>query len=167
MILPFSTQINGKPTNFVSKIWAGIENKFTEFGHKGNRFNPPKEYYSCADKGLISFKRSKPKYHTIREDLKDRWHKDVMIDFYINCRQKNMFQFAPRLPCVSTQKIEIYHRVFAKNLYPEVLIDNVRLNPMKLYDLAQNDGFETIEDFFEYFNKDYQGKIIHWTDLRY
>ena len=40
---------------------------------------------------------------------------------------------------------------------------------------AQNDGFDTWEDFFNYFyprikahrDEYYSGKIIHWTDLRY
>lgn len=33
--------------------------------------------------------------------------------------------------------------------------------------IAGNDGFNSIDDFFAYFNKDFSGKIIHWTDLRY
>ena len=36
-----------------------------------------------------------------------------------------------------------------------------------LRELAKNDGFESVEDFFAYFNKDFKGKIIHWTDLQY
>ncbi len=170
MILPFSTQINGKPTYFVEKIWKSlfpfmipIEEWFPLIKECEKRQLIPKG--SCAGECL---KDVKPKFHTIRDDANDRWHKDVMIDFYINCRQKNMFQFAPRIPVVSTQEVEIvYDKVFGKNLYPDVFIDNVRLHPMKLDELAQNDGFDTIEDFFEYFNKDYKGKIIHWTDLRY
>jgi hypothetical protein len=33
--------------------------------------------------------------------------------------------------------------------------------------IAVNDGFNGLFDFFKYFNKDFTGKIIHWTDLRY
>ena len=33
--------------------------------------------------------------------------------------------------------------------------------------LAYNDGFESVEAFFNYFCKDFKGKIIHWTNLRY
>ncbi|OXA76380.1 hypothetical protein B0A58_07345 [Flavobacterium branchiophilum NBRC 15030 = ATCC 35035] len=49
------------------------------------------------------------KIHTIREDKNDRWKVGNKIDFFINARQKNMFRFAPVLPVVNTQKIEIYH----------------------------------------------------------
>lgn len=33
--------------------------------------------------------------------------------------------------------------------------------------LFHNDGFENLFDFFEWFNEDFKGKIIHFTDLRY
>jgi len=33
--------------------------------------------------------------------------------------------------------------------------------------LSKNDGFETMEDFWTFFNEPYQGMIIHWTDTRY
>jgi len=33
--------------------------------------------------------------------------------------------------------------------------------------LARNDGFESVDDFFKWFNADFQGKIIHWTDFKY
>ena len=163
MILPFSTQLNGKPNHFVEKIWETILQKgiqinvidFIEFGRKAL----PKNYIVGTHK---------PKLHTIREDKKERWKPGTKIDFFINCRQKNMFRFAPVLPVVSVQKIEIvYDKVFGKTLYPEILIDNVKLHPMKLEELAQNDGFDSIEDFFAYFNEDFTGKLIHWTDLKY
>jgi hypothetical protein len=34
-------------------------------------------------------------------------------------------------------------------------------------DLFQNDGFYGVYEFFKWFNNDWKGKIIHWTDLRY
>lgn len=42
--------------------------------------------------------------------------------------------------------------------------DDMDVNMLKL---AINDGFESIDDFFNYFNEDTTGKIIHWTDLEY
>lgn len=32
---------------------------------------------------------------------------------------------------------------------------------------SQNDGFHDVYGFFKWFNKDFSGKIIHWSDLRY
>ena len=33
--------------------------------------------------------------------------------------------------------------------------------------LTKNDGFESVESFFEYFNENFRGKIIHWTEFTY
>lgn len=173
MILPFSTQINGKPTNFVSKIWQGIESKFYASDLKGScQFTFPKEYIECGQKGLLTWEKPKPKLHTIREDKNGRWKEGNKIDFFINCRQPTMFRFAPVLPVVSTQKILI---TYTKTNKAMVFIDDKCLymqdfsleGNYKMLHLAQNDGFDTIEDFFTYFDKDFTGKIIHWTNLRY
>lgn len=166
MILPFSTQINSKPTYFIEKIWLGLlRSHLNLIGY--HRFRGEAAINNVIDQWDIP-NSIYPKLHTIRDDKNNRWKVGTIIDFFINCRQKNMFRFAPVLPVVSVQKIEIiYDKVFGKTLYPEILIDNVKLHPMKLDELAQNDGFDTVEDLFAYFNKDFTGKIIHWTDLRY
>lgn len=170
MILPFSTQMNGQPTYFVEKIWQSFPNEFTidnfdDFEiYKGYDF----------DQNAIDLL---PKFHTFREDEKDRWKAGNKIDYFINCRQKDMFRFAPVLPVVSTQKVEIrWFQLFEKKMV-KVYIDTLIFGWVKFDDqmyvtgnmlqLANNDGFDTIEDFFAYFNEDFKGKIIHWTDLRY
>ena len=33
--------------------------------------------------------------------------------------------------------------------------------------LAWNDGFDTAEEFMNWFKMDFIGKIIHWTDCKY
>ena len=44
------------------------------------------------------------------------------------------------------------------------------LNVLEIEELAENDGFEKIRDFFEFFKnhygKDFQGKIIKWKNFR-
>lgn len=176
MILPFSTQLNGKPTYFVEKIWAGIENRFAEITKEGKRYLMPEEYFNCLDLGFENMKAFKPKIHTIREDKKERWRPGIKIDFFINCRQKDMFRFAPVLPVVSVQKIEIYYfplTTIPVRKVPVVKIDGIiiydaaGINHRQMYELAINDGFESIEDFFNYFNEDFTGKIIHWTGEKY
>jgi hypothetical protein len=166
MILPFSTQMNGKPTYFVEKIHKGIRERFSLLVPiKPNNYSY-QSYLDCY-----------PKFHTMREDKKDRWKAGTKIDFFINCRQKDMFRFAPVLPVVSTQKVEImWFNTFGTNV-ARVFIDDKSFACVKfekemivtgkMLQLAQNDGFDTIEDFFAYFNEDFKGKIIHWTDLRY
>ena len=169
MILPFSTQLNGKPTYFVERIWEGLLH---------NNFQDDKEYIQFLDNHKERFsaywdwfpddknRLAKPKIHTIREDKNDRWKVGTKIDFFINVRQKNMFRFAPVLPVVSTQEIEIEYT--GSGVYNSwVFIDGKLMNEKDLLVLANNDGFDTVEDFFAYFNKDYVGKIIHWTDKQY
>lgn len=168
MILPFSTQINGKPTYFVEKIWETILQKgieirlhdFIDFGRKAL----PKNYKVGTHK---------PKLHTIRDDKNDRWKAGNKIDFFINCRQPNMFRFAPVLPVVSTQKVlmSYYHSDII-----QISIDDRELfSYTERLEFALNDGFDSWEDFFNYFypkikvapKEIYTSKLIHWTDLRY
>lgn len=77
---------------------------------------------------------------------------------------------------MSTQTIEIIHypltipkgemRYWVK-IDGKLFYDVAGIEKDKMLQLAQNDGFDTIEEFFEYFNEDFTGKIIHWTGLRY
>lgn len=186
MILPFSTQLNGKPTYFPEKILSGM---LKEFENKSNpEFKNTPEFiydygefvgYHSVDVALEIIDKSKPKLHTIREDKKNRWQVGYLIDFYINTRKVNMFQFAPRVNVQSIQDIEIVwsggsinvisiyidDECFVANYNPEYNSSTQRQNRMEL--LAQNDGFDSVEDFMNYFNTDFKGKLIHWTDLKY
>lgn len=175
MTLGFSTQLNGKPTYFPEKIVTGLEhNKIITFSEAeylfdSNIISKNGLCYRIKLDGTIDYK---PKLHTIREDKNDRWIAGTKIDFFINCRQPTMFRFAPVLPVVSTQNIYITYTLAKKAM---VFIDDVCYymqdlsleHNHKMLHLAQNDGFNTIEDFFEYFSEDFKGKIIHWTDLKY
>ncbi len=114
--------------------------------------------------------RLHPKIHTIRKDENDRWKPGMDIHFVINGRSKNRFQFAPVVKCLSVQKIRIKHHF--NNLGSMVYVGdpNCLLNPLhpdEVEILAKNDGFESVEDFFKYFNGDFKGKLVHWTGLKY
>lgn len=168
MILPFSTKLNSKPTYFPEKIWQSFTDEFTI----DNFPNFENEYYEFHEDAVEFI----PKLHTIREDKNNRWKAGNKIDFFINCRQKDMFRFAPVLPVVSVQKIEIEITENCGLIKRQVFIDGCnqiyyeyddRVIDKGMLKLAQNDGFDTIDDFFAYFDKGFNGKIIHWTDLRY
>ena len=188
MILPFSTKINGKETNFVSKIWESLIPMFSEYPKGIPLFKYPKEYRDCVDKGLLSWYKQKPKIHTIREDKNNRWKAGNKIDFFINARQKNMYRFAPVLPVVSIQKNEFIWKDNTENLTClgtsfdktcTIMIDDRFYGDAYFFNgsvvsssytipiFANNDGFDTPEELFAYFNKNFKGKIIHWTDLKY
>lgn len=61
--------------------------------------------------------------------------------------------------CYSTQAIVIT----GKRIY----IEGHLLSNAMMLRLAFNDGFNSLEEFFEWFDKDYVGKIIHFTDFKY
>lgn len=198
MILPFSTQLNGKPTYFPEKIVTGLEHKKIITFDEAEHLFATKVVIRKSKKELGLFTNTiikldgaqcyKTKLHTIREDKNDRWKVGTKIDFFINVRQPSMFRFAPVLPVVSTQKIYLAWKENTENLtycgitYDRtctILIDDlfygdayllndyVVTSSYNIESFAHNDGFDTIEDFFNYFKNDFKGKLIHWTPLKY
>jgi len=101
------------------------------------------------------------KLHTIRTD--NRWKSNNKIHCVYHNRSKKQFQFCPTFYCTSVQSIEIN---VVMGVYI-VTIDGVVANNKTIDLLAINDGFDSCLDFFEYFNSDFVGKIIHFTDFRY
>lgn len=160
MILPFSTEIKGKPNYLIEKIWRGLLNSRKSPIYMYSIYN--NKYAEIFGESWGSKIGLLPKIHTIRLDNSNRWKEGNKIHFVINNRTANRFQFAPILQCVSTQNIEIIHK---KN--PIVKIDSRELNIYELQRLLSNDGFDSLEDFFKYFKEDFEGKIIHWTGLIY
>lgn len=159
MILPFSTQLNGKLTYFVERIHKSFSLKevYMKAGLDPNIHYPPNYNFVAKDK-------LPPKLHTIREDKNDRWKAGTKIDFFINCRQPTMFRFAPVLPVVSVQEIEF--RELNKDHYI-IVVDGRTLGGNDIRKLSINDGFDCEKDFLEYFPVGFKGKLIHWTDLKY
>lgn len=205
MILPFSTQLNGKPTQFVEAILKGLFDYYKKDPYhlipnshswmflqrlSNDAFLAFKALnYDTAEKWNNAYELIQPKVHTIRLDKNNRWRKGVLIHFFINARQKNMFQFAPVLPVISTQDIEFRYKensaavtcldikfdrictifIDGKFYGDAYLMNNGKVisSSYTIEKLAKNDGFEKADDFFAFFNEDYNGKIIHWTDLKY
>lgn len=140
MILPFKTHLKIKTTSLGKKV----------FKKKPTGFVPK------IKKGI--------KIHTIREDKSNRWRAGLKIHFATGVRSKNYNCFKKGV-VKSIQKIEIkWNETW---FYPFVYIDGRLLHLMEIEKLAINDGFETIDDFCKWFDKDFTGKIIHWTDFKY
>lgn len=161
----------GEPTHFVEKIWAGLDHSLWNVeGYKSQ---------GILDTAHFSLNNFTPKVTTIREDKKDRWKVGNKIHFVINNRTKDRLQIASVVKVTSIQHILIHHE---ENETISVWIDFLLIgiyspeedlmwnSPVKNYslaDIAQNDGFSSISEFFRWFDKDFTGKIIHWTDLKY
>jgi predicted patatin/cPLA2 family phospholipase len=113
------------------------------------------------------------KIHTIREDKFDRWPRFLKnkrmpkIHMATGVRTKKYNCFAKKF-VQSIQKIEIHWIVADERMkVPNIYVNGKNLNSLEIFAIAVNDGFESTEQFFKWFNKDFTGKIIHWTDFRY
>jgi hypothetical protein len=159
MTLAFSTEINKKPTHFVEKIWQSFPEEKTAdiFSDYLDGMEMVDYDFSCDAIDMRS------KTHTIREDKSKRWKVGNKIHFVINNRTKKRFQFAPIVNVKSIQQIFITpnSEIFRVN------VDGKWLDDYEIEKLALNDGFNSVKDFFDWFNEDFVGKIIHWTDARY
>ena len=158
MTLGFSLNINGKPSYFPEKVLGSL--KHLAVDENISRYINS-EY--CAAKKLLNVK---PKLHTIREDKSNRWKEGMDIHFVINNRTENRMQFAPVVKCMSVQEIEILPDT-RMVLLPVTDSGAFLLEDKAVEELAINDGFDSLEDFWAYFKEPFQGKIIHWTDKRY
>lgn len=107
------------------------------------------------------------KIHTIREDPHGRWKAGRHIHHAHGVRTKNYDCFLEN-DCVSVQSIHINHYLFKTSIQKvAVVIDGELVRDELLEKLAKNDGFDSINDFLEWFNFDFHGRIIHWTDFKY
>lgn len=164
--------LQGHPTYFTNKIaknlWQMYGEEFTYYIE--NKTKEDEERFDLIspfeDLSIYESEKLNPKYHTIREDKSDRWHEGADIHFVVNRRSERRFQFAPVIKCTGVQGIQIIYQD-DKDYMPLVTIGNTLLCWDSIEKLAINDGFPSAESFFDYFNKDFKGKIIHWTGLRY
>lgn len=165
------TEYAGKPNHFVEKIWQSFPDEFTADVFTEYLDGMDELYDFDIDANLM-----RPKRHTMRHDAKDRWKVGMKIHPVINNRTKDRFQFAPVLEVKGIQKIEIKHFPgqvqieIDEEYFGEVYhygLDDIYQFTTDIETLALNDGFPTLEAFFAWFNTDFTGKIIHWTDLKY
>lgn len=167
MQLNFKTHIKGKANYFVYKILFGLY--YNSIIHRYKKVFFEKEYYARTLENIPVFKIKK--IHTIREDKNNRFKPGTKLQLVIFPYQKGKrLQFAPTIVCTSTQQIIIKYFYNGKTEQfdlPTVLIDCKEIKGKQLLALANNDGFDTVEDFFAYFKTDFTGKIIHWTNFKY
>lgn len=110
------------------------------------------------------------KIHTIREG--GRWKPGHKIHMANGVRTKNYRCFDDSKICKSTQSIVIINKPYLrsievdnKSLYWHSLHGEYHLASIEL--LVRNDGFDSVDDFFRWFDTNFEGTIIHWTDFKY
>lgn len=140
--------------------------------------------------------KSGKKIHTIRRDEHNRWKVGRSIQMATGVRTKHYKQFHTA-KCISIQKIFfnwglpgnfLYQilrawakegnvkmpRISKKKLQmplmsnkPNVFVDDKMLSKKQVLHLAKNDGFKNSQELFNWFNQDFEGKIIHWAKKKY
>lgn len=120
---------------------------------------------------ILSFKRqfkqkilNGTKIHTIRLDPHNRWNPGMKIHFATGVRTKNYEQFMEG-KCKSVQYIDIEWYDNKNRIF--ISINQRPLNQNEIAKLIKSDGFDSFEQFQKWFNSDFSGKIIHWTDFKY
>jgi hypothetical protein len=126
------------------------------------------------------------KYHSIREDKSERWKEGNKIHFVIRNRRPNRFQFLPVIQVSGVQKIKIrtekiltpvndvpYEIMFFwidGEFFGQIVKDpdGVYIVDSSVARLAINDGL-TVKQFYRWFadKMPFDGKIIHWSEIRY
>lgn len=153
---------NGAPTYFAEKIWSNRLNNIIDLKDFIFADKKRKKWFNKSFNYIRIFV---PKLHTIREDLNNRYKVGQKLQLAYNVRTKDYLQFHPDIEIKSIQEIKIiYHKELA---WPMVIIDKKNLTFCEIEKLAINDGFDDVSNFFEWFNKDFKGKIIHFTDFKY
>lgn len=118
------------------------------------------------------------KKHTIRTDKTERWKKGMLIHFWRGNPRNTKSDPKPyefhQTHCTSVQKIEFRYRLKNEGMSNEsrevkIFIEgrDVTHDGDIIDSLVVNDGFDNRVDFFNWFNEDFKGKIVHWTKLKY
>lgn len=163
--------------------WAGGDTWFSEkvvscmhFKNKiGAEINPFLQNRGPFIEYVIAFEGDE-KLHAIESGKKYKAG-DIAKPISVSPDGKE-FQFAPELKIVSVQDIEISYDRKSDPRWAHVVIGGVmgiifpylfinEYENTSLEAIVENDGFESIDQFFQYFNEDFEGQILHFTDLRY
>lgn len=106
------------------------------------------------------------KIHTIRKDNKGLWKPGNKINFATGVRTKSYVQFYSGT-CKHVDSFLIEYIELDQEKYPKVYVNESLLTSSQVEILARNDGFSSKEEFFDWFDSDFEGRIIHWTKFSY
>lgn len=97
------------------------------------------------------------KLHTIRQ-------KPIAVGTMMN---HIVYPYCKERRCVLTNFCKSTQTITIEPSSRTIIIDGKELSKSDMELLSKNDGFETTDDFWAFFNEPYQGMIIHWTDTKY
>jgi len=159
-------------TYFIEKLWAmklreDLNNRYSFDAYVNN---------ASKCKIWISPFAYAPKIHTIRGQS-DRFKIGQIVQPFVWTYKPyksnpdptipSQFNFMPPLKIVSKQRFDLVMNLPNQDR-PFVYIDNKRFDPDEVKQLSINDGFNSVEHFFQYFNKPVENmEIRHFTNLKY
>ena len=104
------------------------------------------------------------KIHTIREDKNQRWAPGKKIHFATGVRTPNYHQFM-KGECKGVEKI--YINPEGRTIMFDYSGISIFYKGEDCIHVMGNDGFDSADDFWNWFDKPFSGVIIHWTDFKY
>lgn len=105
------------------------------------------------------------KIHTIRKG--NRWNAGMYVRFWNPASTADKLNFHKDSECISVQEIKIrWHEELGLRIL-KIWIDGRFITGEEQRELAENDGFETMEQFTKWFNDSFDGQIVHWTNYQY
>lgn len=102
------------------------------------------------------------KIHSIRLDKSNRWKQGNLIHMATGVRSPNYY-------CFMTEVCTLVQRMHINPADKTIELSGVNLHNIEIEQLAINDGFDSVGDFWSWFES-YEPadvKLIHWTDYRY
>ena len=161
-----------KKTYFVEKIWSALSSLPQYNAEMINKYFTSGLIFEHYDFDMTIAEKCNPKIHTMRRKSKREWKKGTAIHYKIWTGKPYVeptFAFAPTIPCDGTEACSVIYPKIKGDYLPYVEIGERMIfqgsDEMEL--LAMNDGFDSVEDFFLYFDESWDGEIIHWTPFRY
>lgn len=100
------------------------------------------------------------KIHTLREDLNERIKVGMVLDHCTGVRTKN-FKKHHKTTC---KRID---HIFIEPRFKRVWINGTLLTEFEFQLFFHNDGFDSSEDFWNWFKEVKVYRLIQWTDFTY
>lgn len=194
MTLSFSTQLNRRPTFFVEKIINCLkaEGHHIDVLGVGMQLKDPLGVECGSKKHTIRadtknrWRVGMPIHFVVKNRTPNRFQFAPILP--VKAIQKIKIQWQD-ISCVDCEFSSIHPlrwspvvfvdgKIFYRPYYSigvnytidfgkPTVVKSSPLIDFGIEELAKNDGFDSVEDFFRYFNSNFDGKIIHWTDYIY
>lgn len=158
-VFPTTHPKAGQQTFFIEKVWRALGGSPSYVEH----------YLEETERNYnINMSNCRPKIHTVRPTpakLMRLYDFKVWLD---KPYRSSQLTFKYKQTYLSNQKFELIWAGGKRcDIMPIIKIDGRSLSASEIAEFAINDGFDGVGDFFDWFPKDFEGYVRHWTDKTY